>query len=499
MFDDERRPHWPLILAIAGVKFVFTLYASGFYSYFRDELYYIACGQHLDWGYVDHSPLIAIYARFGDFLSQFFGLRGFRFLAVIFGTARVVLTGVIAARLGGNRLAQALACIAVFLAPIYLGLDSVLTMNAAEHVLWMACILVLIEIANGGSEKLWILFGLLAGIGLQNKHSMVFLGFAIAVALVLTPLRRALLRPWIYLGGAIAVLIFLPNLLWQWQHGFPTLELLANVKNSGKNVVYGPADFLKLQALMLSPFAAPVWIAGLIWLFRTSRYRVLAWTYVVVLATFIYLQGKDYYVAPVYPMLFAAGATWIARSRIAAVIAMLLVIVGGAIAVPLATPILSPPRYLAYQRALGFEPPRSEVSHTSEMPQVFADQFGWEEMVAQVATFYRSLPPDVRAKTAIVASNYGEAGAIDFYGRKYGLPPVVCAHQNYWYWGTHGYSGESVILIEDDTDPNDWGSVRVIARRHHPYAMPEENAPIFYCTGLKKPMAELWPTLKHWR
>ncbi|HEX6158848.1 MAG TPA: glycosyltransferase family 39 protein [Thermoanaerobaculia bacterium] len=495
--SSDRRPHWPLILAIAGVKLVFTLYASGFYSYFRDELYYIACGRHLDWGFVDHSPLIALYARFGESLAQPFGLRGFRFLAVFFGTARIVLTGVITARLGGNRLAQGLACVAVLFAPIYLGLDSILTMNAAEHLFWLACILIVIEIAHGASEKLWLLFGLIAGIGLQNKHSMLFLGFAIAVALVLTPLRRSLLRPWIYLGGAVAVLIFLPNVIWQWQHGFPTLELLANVKNSGKNVVYSPLEFMKLQVMMLNPFAAPVWMAGLIWLFR--RQRVLAWTYIVVLATFIWLEAKDYYVAPIYPMLFAAGAVWISRSKIATAIAFVLVIAGGAIALPLATPILPPERYLAYQRALGVEPARSEVSHTSEMPQLFSDQFGWEEMVEKVATFYHSLPPDVRAKTAIVATNYGEAGAIDFYGRKHGLPPAVCPHQSYWSWGFHGYTGESVILIEDDTDPADWATVQVIAQRKHPYAMPEENGPIFYCTGLKKPIAELWPSLKRWR
>lgn len=497
--SHDRRPHWPLILALAGVKFVFTLYANGFYSYFRDEMYYIACGHHLDWGFVDHSPLIALYARFGEWLSHGFGLRGFRFLAVLFGTARIVLTGVITARLGGNRVAQALACTAVLLAPIYLGIDSILSMNAAEHLFWMACILVVIEIANGASEKLWLLFGVLAGIGLQNKHSMLFLGFALTVALLLSPLRRSLARPWIYLGGAIALLLFLPNILWQWQHGFPTLELLANVKNSGKNMVYGPLDFLKLQALMLDPFAAPVWIAGLIWLFHFPRYRVLAWTYVIVLATFIWLQAKDYYVAPIYPMLFAAGAIWISRSRIAAAIAFVLVIAGGLIALPLATPILPPQRYLAYQRFLGIEAPRAEVSHTSEMPQLFSDQFGWEEMVDKVARFYHSLPPGVRAKTAIVATNYGQAGAIDFYGRKYGLPPAVCPHQSYWGWGHHGYTGESVILIEDETDPDDWATVQVIAQRANPYAMPDENGPIFYCTGLKKPIAELWPSLKRWR
>jgi hypothetical protein len=251
--------------------------------------------------------------------------------------------------------------------------------------------------------------------------------------------------------------------------------------------------------MMLDPFAAPLCLAGLVWLFANARYRVLAWIYVVVLATFIALEGKDYYVAPIYPLLFAAGAVWISRWRAAAVAAFVIVILGGAIAVPLALPILPPERYLAYQRSLGIKPHHSEVSHTSEMPQLFSDQFGWEEMVRQVASIYNALPPDVRAKTAIVGSNYGQAAAIDWYGPKYGLPPAISVHQSYWYWGYRGYTGESVILIERHTDPEDWTTVRIAAQRFHPYAMPDENGPIYYCTGFKYPMAKIWPKIKRWR
>ncbi|HYC62834.1 MAG TPA: glycosyltransferase family 39 protein, partial [Thermoanaerobaculia bacterium] len=195
-----RRPYWPIILALAAAKFLFSLYASGYYHYFRDELYYIACGRHLDWGYVDHPPLVALYARLGELAAELFGgsLRGFRLLATLAGTLRVVLTGVIAARLGGSRAAQALACTAVLLAPIYLGIDSFLSMNALEHVFWLACLLIVLEIANGASEKWWLAFGAVAGLGLQNKHSILFVGAAIVVALLLTPMRRTLLRPWIW-------------------------------------------------------------------------------------------------------------------------------------------------------------------------------------------------------------------------------------------------------------------------------------------------------------
>jgi 4-amino-4-deoxy-L-arabinose transferase-like glycosyltransferase len=287
----SRRVAWSVVLTFAAVKFALALYASGFYHYFRDELYFIACGRHLDWGYVDHPPLVALYARFGELFGG--SLRGFRLLATIAGTLRVLLTGVLAARLGGNRIAQALACTAVLLAPIYLGIDSILSMNAIEHVIWLACLLIVVEIANGASEKWWLAFGVLAGIGLQNKHSMLFLGFAIVTGLLLTPMRRSLAKPWIWIGGVIAVVIFLPNVVWEVRHDFATLELLRNVKNTGKNVVLAPLPFIKQQAMMLNPFSAPLWIAGLIFLFRNPKYRVLGWIYVVLLATFIKLEAKD--------------------------------------------------------------------------------------------------------------------------------------------------------------------------------------------------------------
>ena len=494
---------WRIVLAFAAAKFLLHLYVNGSYGYFRDELYFIACGQHLDWGYVDHPPLVAIYARIGEFFGP--SLRGFRFLSCIVGALRLVLTGVIAARLGGNRLAQVLACTAVFVAPAYLATDTILTMNAIEHLFWLGCLLIVIEIANGASERWWLAFGVVAGLGLQNKHSMLFLGFAIVVALLLTPLRRSLARPWIWLGGAIALLLFLPNVLWQVQHDFATLELLRNVKETGKNIVLAPLPFVVQQAKMLSPFSAPLWIAGVLALLfdrDLRRYRVLAFVYLIVLVTFIWLEAKDYYLAPIYPALFAAGAVWctlrLRRAWLVPIFAI--IILGGLLIAPLVLPILPPARYLAYQRALGVEPDRTEVSHTSEMPQLFSDQMGWEEMVREVARVYHSLPPEQRRKTAIYGSNYGEAAAIDFYGPKYGLPPAISGHQNYYLWGPRDYTGESMIVLASRivrTRPL-YASIQVVGQRHHPYAMPEENGPIFL-VRTKRPLREIWGNYKNWR
>lgn len=493
-----QRVAWPIVLTFATIKLAVHLYASDSYGWFRDELYYLACSRHLDWGYVDHPPLVALVARLGDLLGD--SLRAFRLPVTIAGALRIVLTGIIAARLGGGRAAQALACAAVLFAPMYLGMDSILTMNPFEHLFWLACILVVIEIANGASEKWWLVFGVFAGLALQTKHSILFLVLALGVAMMLTPLRRSLVKPWIWIGTAVALLIFLPNLIWQVQHGFPTLELLRNVKETGKNVVLAPLPFVVQQIRMLNPFLAPVWIAGLIWLFFHRRYRALAWTYVAVLIAFIAMEAKDYYVAPIYPMLFAAGAVWLSERRWTATAAFALVVIGGLISAPLVLPILSPDRYIAYQRALGVEQHRTEVSHTAELPQLFADQFGWEEMVREVARVYHALPPERRAMTAIWGSNYGQAAAIDYYGPKYGLPPAISGHQSYYLWGPREYTGQSMILIAQGivrTRPL-YESIEVVGTRFHPYAIPDENGPVFL-TRTRRPLREIWPSYKYWR
>src|SRR5215210_1756512 len=201
---------WPVVLCFAIAKLAIHLFTSDSYGWFRDELYYLACSRHLDWGYVDHPPAIALIARLGDLLGD--SLRAFRLPATVAGALRIVLTGVIAARLGGGRAAQALACAAVLFAPMYLGMDSILSMNPFEHLFWLACLLIVIEIANGASERWWLAFGVCAGLSLQTKHTILFLALGLGVAMILTPLRRSLLKPWIWIGAAIALLIFLPNL-----------------------------------------------------------------------------------------------------------------------------------------------------------------------------------------------------------------------------------------------------------------------------------------------
>jgi len=496
-------------LAIAGyfaaAGLLIHVLTSAGYGYFRDELYMLDCGEHLDWGYVDHAPLIALIARlsrtlFGD------SLYGIHFLPALAGAAMILLTGLIARELGGGRFAVALACLCVLVAPVYLIMDSLLTMNAFEPLFWMGCAYVLLLAIQRDNPKLLVWFGVLAGLGLENKHSMLFFGFALVAGLLLTPGRRFLANRWMWIASAIALALFLPNLIWQAQHHWPTIEDLGNVKRMHKNVELGPLAFMGQQILMMLPTSVLVWGAGLWFLLsgRTDkRFRALGWAYLVVLAVMMALKGKDYYLAPAYPMLLAAGGVFwekLTERRWLRVALPAVLAVTGVVAAPLALGVLSPENFLRYTQALGFTPPKTEVGHIGKLPQHFGDRFGWEEMVAAVATVYQGLPPEERAKTAIYAGNYGEAGAIDFFGPRYGLPKAICAHQTYFFWGPRNYTGEVMILLQSRRRDAEryFASVEDGPALNHPYAMAEEHYTILIARGLKLPLAAIWPRLKHW-
>ena len=509
---------WPISRLDPGLaallvfaKLAVHLVCANRYGYFRDELYFLDLGRHLDWGYVDTAPLIGLYARVALLLGG--SLPVLRTIAAAAGAARVVLTMSLAREMGGRRFAQGLAGLLVLAAPIYLGDDSILTMNGFESLFWMGCALCVVRILRTGDSRLWVGFGALAGLGLENKHSTLFFGGAVLVGLLATRARRELASPWIWMGGAVALLIFLPNVIWQIRHHFPTLEDLRNVQRSGKNVVLSPLEFVAQQILLLHPLLLPFWVLGL-WslLFgRLARLRLLGITYLTLLAVMIVLKAKNYYLAPIYPSLFAAGAVcveaWLERwdrtrgrlwprAALAAYVAA-----AGVLVVPAILPILPPEKLLAYERRLGLVPPKTEVRHDGPLEQRLGDQFGWPELAADVARIYRSLPPEERARTGIFASNYGEAGALNLFGPADGLPAPICAHQNHYFWGPPRSEPENLIWLQ-------WGrrgvedhcrSVEKAGEHFHPWGMAEENRPIYLCRGLKRPLAEYWePDFKHW-
>lgn len=501
----------PAIVAyIACLEFPIHLPNPGGYGFFIDELYFMACGQHLSWGYVDMPPLTAVQAwtaraLFGDSLLA---IRIFPTLAM---AGLILLTGAIVRRLGGGRFAQALAAIAVLLTPFYLSVGSYLSMNSIEPLLWMGCALLLIRLIQTGDVRLWLWFGVLAGVGLENKDTMLMFGFALIAGLMLTPERRLMASRWFVLGGLAAFIVFLPNLVWQIQHHFPHIEMLENIKRSGRNVSFGPMAFLGWQLLGMQPLAAPIWLSGLyVFLFSewAQQYRALGYAYLLSFLILLLTEGRFYYLAPSYPMLIAAGAVFIERWTARSGRAWLrptygaLVALSGAIAGLNTLPLLPPETYIAYTGRMGFSQPKFENRKASALPQLLADRWGWPEMAAATAEVYNKLPPDQRTKTAIFGSNYGEAGAIDFYGPALGLPKAISGHVNYWYWGTRDYTGESMIVLGLTREQLEQVFTKVEAKGTvgNPYAMANENFTIFLCSQPKgwHTLQEEWPKLKNW-
>jgi 4-amino-4-deoxy-L-arabinose transferase-like glycosyltransferase len=495
------------VAAIAALKLAVHLYADHHYGYFVDELYYLACSRHLDWGYVDQPPLIAALTWFMRLLLGQ-SLPAIRFLPALAGVAEVVLAALLARELGGKRFAQALAALAVLVAPGILAMHHLLTMNAYEPLFWMGCAWLFLRIVNTGNQRLWIWFGVLAGLGLENKYSMSIFGAGVVVGMLLTPARRWLLSPWLWIGGAIAFLLFLPNLLWNVQHHFPFLELQANIRRSGRDVPLGPLKFFAEEVLTWNPLALPIWLAGL-WHFFTAagkRCRALGWAWLFTAAVIMLMSPRIYYLFPAFPLVAAAGGVvwerWLARPRLtwATFAYPALLLITGAMLAPLTIPVLPPETYIRYTEATHLQQPRIEMHKLGPLPQLFADQFGWPEMAAAVARAYNSLPPDVRARTAIFAQNYGQAGAIDLFGPRYGLPPAISGHQSYYLWGPRNYTGESMIVMDDRPQrlAQLFTTFEKVATVYHPYSMPYEHFDVYYCRGLKQPLKDLWPKVKSW-
>jgi Dolichyl-phosphate-mannose-protein mannosyltransferase len=492
-----------ILIALCAAKLLLHVFTSvRHYGYFRDELYYLDMARHLDWGYVDSAPLIAVYARIALWMGG--SLAALRILPALAGTALVAISILIARELGGGRYAQFLVGLSVLLCPGLLATDGLMTMNAFEPLFWMGCILVVARILRTGESRLWPWFGLLAGLGLENKHSTLFFGFSLAVALLLTRHRREFLKPWIWVALAIAVALFLPNLIWQIRHHFPTIEDLENVRREGKNVVLGPLAFVKQQIITTHPVLFLVWLPGLIWLLWEKRWRLLGLTFVVFFTMMELAHAKDYYLFPIYPMVFAAGAVaieqWLgARANWLRAGVVVIVLLATLPTLPLATWMLSPEHYLAYEQAIGFKPAHEEVHEAGLLPQPIADQFGWPEMARQVADIYNSLPSDERARTGILAGNYGEAGAINQFGPQYGLPRAYSRHQNHWYWGPPSEQYENLIFLQfsrEDVQDNctSWQAFDHNER----FGMAEENVPIYLCRGATFDLQKVWWHYHHW-
>jgi hypothetical protein len=482
-------------LAKLLLQFSLTLYTTHIgYGYFRDEFYYLACGHHLAWGFVDHGPIVAMQARLGELL---FGdsIFGIRMLSAFAGAVTVFLTGALAWSLGGQRPAQALAMLAVLLAPQYIGVDGFLSMNSYEPVFWMLCALALCLLLRGGSQRLWwVVFGLSAGLGLLNKPSMTFFLIALGLGLLCTEARRVLWSRWALIGIALMFALALPNVVWQIHNHWPTLEFLRNGRDGGKNTVLDPLHFFLAQFAMLGPFSILVWLPGLVALLRAKSIRNGRWlglTYLFFYVIMNALHAKDYYLEGIYPALFAAGGiAWEHRSSLSRrvfaerVIAFPVLegvlLAANLLVLPMASPVLPPATWVRYTSALHLRTQNSETMSTGPLPQFYADRFGWQEQVDLVTKAFRSLTPAEQQHVCIFGSNYGEAGAIDFLNRTehLGLPPAMSGQNSYWGWGMHGCDTNVAIAVVGDTREqleSKYEHVDLIGQIDSPYAMPFER------------------------
>ena len=502
----------PLVLSpafwIAALGLALHAAAIGRYGIFRDELYYVACGRRLAWGYVDHPPGVALLARISEAL---FGTRpeGLRILPILLGGLVVFLAGRIAKDLGGGRFGEALASLATLVAPVFLFVFHYLSMNVVDALVWTLLGWVLLKLLRGGDPRLWLAFGAIAGLGLENKVSVAFLGAGVVIGLLATPERRLLWNRWPWIGGALAMVLFLPHVAWQMSHGWPLLEFAKNAAEH-KNVHYAPLAFLSEQVNQMHPLTFPLWLGALAWCAfarEGRRYRAIAVAYVAIFALLVVQGGKPYYLAPIYPLLFALGASafagWFASRRIVwpKPVTLLLLAAGGAATAPLTLPILPVETFVRYQAALGQTPGSSENHEMGRLPQHFADMHGWEGLAATVGQVWRQIPESERRYCGIFGQNYGEAGAIEVLGDRYGLPDAISGHNNYFLWGPRGADGSCMIVIGDDeaTLKKLFDEVRLAAIYECRNCMPYESGlNVHVCRGLKGRIEDLWPRIKHY-
>jgi hypothetical protein len=476
----------PGVLLIAGAFLALELAVSSRYGYSRDELYFLACARHMSLGFVDQGPLTPAVAWLAERLDVATP-TGLRVLPALAGAATVVVAALTARALGGGRNAQALAALATACSGVSLAAFHLLNTSAFDLLAWAVVVLLVVRIARGADPRWWLVVGAVLGIGLLNKLNPLFLGFGLAVGLLATRERRLLRSPWPWAAAGIALVLWAPSLVWQADHGWPTWDMLQALRRENAGRGAGLA-FVPLQFLQLGILLAPLWIAGLWWLVRRPQgapFRWIAVAYVVLLVTYTLSGGKPYYIAGLYPALFAAGGVAVEQAagrlvpptRLVAVLAVL----SAVLAAPFALPLL-PPSALA-------DVPLQKLNYD------LAESIGWPELTAQVSAAARSLPPVERRDAVTITANYGEAGALQQLGAGR-VPPVISGHNTYALWPAPARLGGTAIVVGYDAAylRSLFTSCRTVARVANGLGVDndEEGEPIAVCTD---PRLE-WPALR---
>lgn len=500
-----------LLLTLAAL--IAHIATSWRYGYFRDELYFIACSKHMAWGYVDQPPLVAVAA----WLASPFGynLIALRLLPAIAAALTVWLAARIARELGGGVFAQAFAALATLLLPAYLLLGNTLTTTSFEPLSWTLIIYCAMRLVRTGEPRWWLACAVAFSFGMYGKYSMLLLACALLVGLLCTAQRRLLLTPWFPAGVLISGLLLAPNLVWQGEHGWAFVQVVqgdfahrhafqTGLALEYQNFTQNAVAFFAEQILYTNPLSVPLWIAGLALFGFTRRYRefrFIAIAYAVLLVLAIWFEAKGYYIIGVYAALVAGGCVALERVASRTVwrsVAVAVFLIATLPFVPLSLPVLSVDTFIRYAALLHLTGQNGTPARLIQ--PLYAEEFGWDELTQHVAQVYHSLPARQRAQTAIFADTYGDAGGLDLYGPRYGLPPVISAQNTYYLWGTHGYDGKTLIVVgasQADTVRKFYRKMTLVTTYGNPYKWVVEGpTPIYLCTDPIEPLPEFWPQLR---
>ncbi len=487
--------------SVAAVVLVVHLMVAGQYDIFRNELYFIVSGRHPAFGYVDQPPFVPLLAA----ATQFGGTNAFllRLPAVLSAVLLVPLTVLFAQLLGAGTRGAWLAAVAAAGATLVTAMTATLSTSTFEAIDFTAVAYLVTRALLRNQPRMFWWAGLFAGCAFLARYGIVMWAIGLAIGIALTGPRSAFRSRDLWIGGGIAALIALPNVIWQAANGFPFLELLHN-DNSG-NFTGSPIGFTINQIFAVNFVLAPLWVTGIVAPFvsaRLARFRFLSVAFVVTALLILITHGKSYYMAGAYPTMFALGAAACTMlPRVLVAVWAVAIAANGALALPLVLPVLPPERLKHMMDNMSFRPPPVEAAGIgAPLMQMLSDEFGWRELARKVEDAYEALPAADRAKAAIFASNYGEAAAIDVYGKN--LPPALSGNNQYYLWGPREYDGSVVLAV--NVDPAKWSaicdSVKVVGHfGTSPYAMPyERDRPIVLCRGMHPTLSQLWPTFKHY-
>jgi hypothetical protein len=476
------------------------------YGFFIDELYFIACSKRLAWGYIDQPPLsIALLALarwiFGN------SMMAIRLLPALSVSATVYVSGLITSQLGGSLKSILLTALAVAVMPVLLLFGSFYSMNAYEPLIFSLIGLFVIRMIKGNNPVYWLHIGILMSIGLEMKHTIVLYGIALLIGFLMTEKRKLLWNRWFISGGVACFLLILPNLIWQVVNHFPTLELYHN-SFVYKNIGRSPLQVISEQIIFMNPATFPLWITGLIAPFfgKLKDFRLMFFSYAFLLGVLIVGQSsRPDRIAAIYPFLVAMGTVAIERylksgkQQIVQLSLASIMIAGGILLAPLFCPLLPPAQLKPYISKLGIHFDIEAGKKGEPIPQWLADRIGWRELAAEVGQVYHSLPPEEQQNTVIVSSNYGEAGALEYYGHEYDLPVVYGTHNSFHSWGPPSDTVRTFIGVYIDAEEvkSMFESVEEVSVYHClDCTKPQQQIPIYILRGPKFSMKKEWPGFK---